>query len=58
MPSSRRAILTDHGSVEEYELLAELLAPLQMPLYLVVGNHDDAHALRSVFPQHKYLARR
>ena len=48
--------LTDHGSVEEYELLAELLAPLRMPVYLVVGNHDDPHALQNVFPQHEYLA--
>ncbi|MEP6609115.1 MAG: phosphodiesterase [Burkholderiaceae bacterium] len=48
--------LTDHGTVEEYELLAELLAPLRMPLYLVVGNHDDPRALQSVFPQHTYLA--
>ncbi len=47
--------LTDHGSVEEYGLLAELLEPLRMPLYLVVGNHDDAHALRNAFPQNEYL---
>jgi len=48
--------LTDHGSVDEYRLLGDLLAPLSMPLYLVAGNHDDAVAMRSVFPQHKYLA--
>ena len=48
--------LTDHGSAEEYRLLAKLLAPLQMPLFLVAGNHDDRHALRSAFPQHAYLA--
>ncbi len=47
--------LTDHGTVEEYELLAELLAPLRMPIYLVVGNHDDPDALRSVFPHYTYL---
>jgi len=39
--------LTDHGTVEEYALLAELLTPRQMPLYLIVGNHDDPRALRS-----------
>lgn len=48
--------LTDHGTVDEYERLAELLAPLRMPLYLVVGNHDDPRALHSVFPRHTYLA--
>ena len=47
--------LTDHGSVDEYRLLAKLLAPLRMPLYLVMGNHDDPAALRSVFSQHAYL---
>ena len=40
--------LTDHGTLDEYELLAELLAPLQMPVYLVAGNHDDAQ--RPVIP--------
>ena len=44
--------LTDHGAVEEYQVLSELLAPLRMPIYLVVGNHDDARALQSVFPTH------
>ena len=44
--------LTDHGSVEEYGLLAELLAPLRMPVFLAVGNHDDRGALRTVFPKY------
>ena len=47
--------LTDHGTVEEYEVLAELPAPLPMPIYLVVGNHDDPDALRSVFPHYTHL---
>lgn len=47
--------LTDHGTADEYGMLAELLAPLSMPLYLAVGNHDDRSALRSAFPQHRYL---
>ena len=46
--------LTDHGTLDEYELLAELLAPLQMPVYLVAGNHDDAQVLRSVFHTHAH----
>jgi Icc protein len=41
--------LTDFGAVEEYRHLASLLEPLEMPLYLMVGNHDDRAALREVF---------
>ena len=47
--------LTDDGTVEEYERLAELLGPLPMPIYLVVGNHDDPRALQSVFSNHAHL---
>lgn len=48
--------LVDNGTADEYGLLAELLALLDKPLYLVVGNHDDRQALRAAFPKHKYLA--
>ena len=48
--------LTDDGTVEEYQRLAKLLAPLPMPIYLVAGNHDDPGALRRVFPKHTDLA--
>lgn len=47
--------LTDHGTPEEYGLLAEMLAPLDMPVYLLVGNHDDRRALQAAFPSHKHL---
>jgi Icc protein len=47
--------LVDTGSLVEYEALARLLAPLAMPLYLMVGNHDDRTALRQVFGKHAYL---
>lgn len=48
--------LTDNGTAEEYGLLAEILAPLNVPLYLAVGNHDERPTLRAAFPSHKYLA--
>jgi 3',5'-cyclic AMP phosphodiesterase CpdA len=48
--------LTDHGTVAEYGVLAELLTPLTMPVFLVVGNHDDRDALRQAFPAHRHLA--
>ena len=49
--------LVDFGRAAEYAHLAELLAPLGMPLYLMPGNHDDRAALRSAFPTHTYLGR-
>jgi len=50
--------LTDHATAEEYGTLRELLAPLaaRMPIYLVVGNHDDRDVLRAAFPDHPHLA--
>lgn len=47
--------LADSGGAEEYRHLAELLAPLAMPLYLIPGNHDRRDPLRAAFPRHHYL---
>ena len=47
--------LTDFGRAAEYAHLAELLAPLPMPVYLLPGNHDDRGQLRRSFAQHNYL---
>ena len=47
--------LVDGGSVEEYRLLAELLAPLGLPLYLVPGNHDRRAGLRAVFGDRPWM---
>lgn len=41
--------LVDGGSVDEYRALRDLLAPLEMPVYLVPGNHDRRDGLRAVF---------
>jgi len=41
--------LVDRGTIREYETLRELLAPLTMPVYLLLGNHDDRAAFRAVF---------
>ncbi|RQS73088.1 phosphodiesterase [Burkholderia sp. Bp8963] len=41
--------LTDFGHDDEYRHLRNLLAPLEIPYYLMVGNHDDRAALRRVF---------
>ncbi len=41
--------LIDTGTAREYKGAREILQPLQMPLYVVGGNHDDRNALRSCF---------
>jgi len=40
--------LTDHGTAEEYGLLREILGALEVPLFLVPGNHDEVDELRAV----------
>lgn len=49
--------LTDFGRAAEYAHLAEILAPLTMPVYLMPGNHDDRDQLRRSFPEHHYLGK-
>ncbi|KAG0188598.1 hypothetical protein DFQ28_004643 [Apophysomyces sp. BC1034] len=41
--------LTDLGTEDEYRHLAQRLAPLAMPVYLMIGNHDSRDALLTVF---------
>jgi 3',5'-cyclic-AMP phosphodiesterase len=41
--------LVDQGDPEQYEHLKTLLAKLEIPYYLLVGNHDDRQALRDAF---------
>lgn len=47
--------LTDFGRHAEYQHLADMLAPLDIPYYLLPGNHDDRENMRSSFPDHSYL---
>jgi 3',5'-cyclic-AMP phosphodiesterase len=41
--------LADHAADAEYEQVRRLLAPLEAPLYVLPGNHDDRLALRRHF---------
>ncbi len=50
--------LVDFGRADEYAVLRELLAALDMPVYLVPGNHDEREAMRAAFPDHAYLRQR
>ncbi len=47
--------LVDTPIAEEYEYLRRLLAPLQIPLAVVPGNHDDRTLLRAAFPDQPYV---
>jgi 3',5'-cyclic AMP phosphodiesterase CpdA len=41
--------LVDFGKPAEYELLKRLLAPIDVPLFMLMGNHDERSALRQAF---------
>jgi 3',5'-cyclic AMP phosphodiesterase CpdA len=47
--------LVDQGDPQQYEHLKTLLAPLELPYFLLVGNHDDRAALRAAFPDRAEL---
>jgi 3',5'-cyclic-AMP phosphodiesterase len=47
--------LVDTGQPEEYARLRTHLAGLDIPFFLMPGNHDDRDALRTGFPDHAYL---
>jgi 3',5'-cyclic-AMP phosphodiesterase len=42
--------LADGAFADEYERVLELLAPLEVPVHVLAGNHDDRDALREHFP--------
>ena len=39
----------DNGSLPEYQRFRDLLRPLQMPVYVVPGNHDQREHLQAIF---------
>lgn len=47
--------LVDSGRGEEYRRLRKVLAPLDIPVFLIPGNHDDRAALCTEFRDHAYL---
>lgn len=50
--------LVQNGRAAEYANLRALLAPLELPMYFVPGNHDDREAMRAAFPEHAWLRQR
>lgn len=47
--------LVDHGHVDEYEMLARLLAVLKIPVLAIPGNHDEREAFRQAFAGQSWL---
>jgi len=47
--------LTERGSPHEYRRLRSILGRLEIPHFLIPGNHDDRDALRRAFSDHRYL---
>ena len=47
--------LCDFGRESEYDHLQRLLQPLDCPVYLMPGNHDNREQLRRSFDTHTYL---
>ncbi|MCC8394335.1 phosphodiesterase [Paraburkholderia sp. MMS20-SJTR3] len=47
--------LVDQGDSRQYAHLRTLLAPLEIPYFLMVGNHDERAALRAAFPERAEL---
>ncbi len=48
--------LADTPSVEEYDHLRRLLAPLRLPFVVVPGNHDSRDLMRAAFPEQRYAS--
>ncbi len=47
--------LVDSGRPEEYAVLNRLIEPLEMPVYVIPGNHDERRAFKEAFADHSYL---
>mgnify|MGYP001214907501 CR=1 FL=1 len=47
--------LVDLGTGDEYELFRREIAPLEMPFYVIPGNHDHRDVMRKAFADHDYL---
>ncbi|KZK89993.1 3',5'-cyclic adenosine monophosphate phosphodiesterase CpdA [Pseudovibrio sp. Ad5] len=47
--------LVDLGNADEYELFRQEIDQLDMPFYVIPGNHDHRDAMRDAFADHDYL---
>jgi 3',5'-cyclic AMP phosphodiesterase CpdA len=47
--------LAESGAEAQYRMLRKLLARLELPVYVMAGNHDSREGLRDAFSDHRYL---
>ena len=47
--------LAESGQAAQYAMLRTLLARLEMPVFVLPGNHDSRERLRAAFSDHAYL---
>src|SRR5271166_1468768 len=47
--------LVDIGVAKEYAHLRLMLQSLDLPFYIIPGNHDDRGLMRQTFSDHDYL---
>lgn len=47
--------ISDDGGAESYPTAAQILGGLEMPFFLVPGNHDQKRRMTEAFPDHDYL---
>ena len=45
----------DEGDLESYRLFRELIQPLQIPLFVIPGNHDERETMRNCFADRSYM---
>ena len=50
--------LVHEATIGEYKRLKTMLAPLEMPVFLMPGNHDNRDLLRQAFADHAYLPKK
>ena len=48
--------LVDKGAPEEYARLRDILAPIDLPLYVIPGNHDNRDEIQRAFSDLDYLS--
>ena len=47
--------ISDDGSADSYERFKSLVAPLELPVYVIPGNHDAREPMRNAFLNYGYL---